>query len=143
MYRANQGFTLIELLLTISLIALLGALAAPFLSNFLLSNATHSTQAALLSSLRKAQQYAAQGKLNSTWGVCQTGGAIRLYRGSCASPTYSENTTIPSGVSVTGLTDISFSKLRGEPATSASITVTSTLQTQTITVEGAGLITHN
>jgi prepilin-type N-terminal cleavage/methylation domain-containing protein len=143
MQRAPHGFTLIELLLTISLIALLGALAAPFLSNFLLTNATHSTHLAVLSNLRKAQQYAVQGKNNSAWGVCQTGGAIRLYRGSCASPVYSENTSVPNGVTVSGLTDISFSKLRGEPSVVTNITISSTLSTQTITVEGAGLITQN
>jgi len=141
----RQGFTLIELLIIIAIVGVLGTMAAPFASSFLIRTYDVTTTNNVVSVIRKAQGYAMDGKNNTTWGVCIYSSSIRLFSGSCASPTVFEDFTIPSTVTVTGLTTTTFS-LRGEPTPSnglASVQVTTTYKTKTITVNAGGGISQN
>lgn len=143
MKKNSAGFTLIELILVIGLIAVIGATASPFLSNFILRNNYETTTDKLLSTLRKAQQYSVQGKNNVMWGTCLSGSVIRLYRGSCSSPTFAEDFDVPSTITITGFTDITFSRLRGEPSSILAITITSAIGTRSVSVNAAGMIAEN
>ena len=143
MKKNVQGFTLIELILVIGLVAVIGATASPFLSNFILRNNYETTTDKLVSSLRKAQQYSIQGKQDSVWGACLSANVIRLYRGSCAAPIFAEDFDVPSTITITGFTDTTFSRLRGEPSTALAITLTSAIGTKAVTVNAAGMITGN
>ncbi len=139
----QSGYTFIELLLVIGLVAILAASATPFFSNFLLRNNYETTADALVSTLRKAQSYSLQNKNNAVWGACLSSGKIRLYRGTCASPTFSEDFSVPSTITITGFTDTAFSRPRGEPSGSLAISVTSAIGAKTVTVSAAGMITRN
>lgn len=139
----SAGFSFIELILVIAIISIVAASSVPFLSNTINRSSVQTTRERLLSSLTKAQVYSKQGKLDAVWGVCLSGGAIRLYRGSCNSPAYTEDFQLPSSVTVSGLTDITFDQLRGEPASAASITVSSGIKSYIVSVNQAGLISSN
>ena len=133
-----KGLTLIELLIVIAIIGILGAATTPFLSNFVLRSAFDTTVDRAISSIRKAQNFAMDGRNNETWGVCVTESKIRVYAGSCDSPTISDNFSFPDTVTVSGLNDTTFSSTRGEPSQTLSITISSTLDSATITLNSAG-----
>ena len=140
--KINAGITLIELLLVIAIVALLGAAATPFLSSFVLRTNFDATGQKVVSSIRKAQGYAMDGKQSQVWGVCKSGNYIRLFSGSCGSPVVAENFLIPSSINISGLSEITFN-LRGEPSAVLSISVTSSLESETIGVNAAGGMTIN
>lgn len=137
------GITLIELLLVTAIIAIIGASVSPFLSNFILRNNLETTTDKIIGTIRKAQSYAMDGKDDATWGVCLSGGNLRLYSGSCLSPTRSEDFSVPGRVTISGLNDTTFSKLRGEPSNALSITIGTDIDSQTVTVNAVGGMTIN
>jgi len=137
-----KGFSFIEILLVIAIVAIVAAAVTPFLSNFVLRNNFDITRDQVLSTLRKAQSYAMDKKDSQTWGVCLTGNNIRLYSGSCASPIFSEDFVKSSNVNLSGLSDTTFN-LRGEPSAALNITVSSVLDSASITVNTVGRINVN
>lgn len=140
--KVRSGFTLIELLIVISIIAILGAAISPFLTNFVLQTNFDSTVDKVVSSIRKSQGNAMDKKGGSTWGICKNGSNIRLYSGTCASPTIKEDFLIPSSVTVTNLNDTTFN-IRGEPTSAISITINTNQETATVTVNIGGGINVN
>lgn len=139
----HQGVTFIEIILSVAVIAVIAASAQPFLSGFLLRNNMTSVQDSVISTLRKAQQYSMDGKDNASWGACRNtaGTLIRLYRGgTCNAPTVSENFSVPSNITVSAF-DVTFSKLRGEPSSAISVSITSSIDSRSISVNLAGGMT--
>jgi len=141
----NTGLTLIELLLVIALIMVIGATGTPFLSRFLVQNQYETTIDQLISTVRKAQTYSMNNKNNTVWGICYTANKIRLYQGSCTSPTISEDFEVPSTITLAGLNDTTlattFSLRRGEPSQALTITISANVGTTTITINRAGSMT--
>ena len=138
----DKGITLIEMLLVIGMLALLIPISSPFVSSFVVRNNYQITQDRVVSALRKSQSYAMSGR-DTAWGVCQTGGVIRAYQISCASPVTKDDYVIPSGITITGLTDVTFNKLTGTPSSALSISITSAIGSKTISVNGAGMVEGN
>lgn len=134
----RKGVSYIELLVVIGLIAIIGASVSPFLSNFILRNNLETTTDNLVGTIRKAQAYSMDGKNDAAWGVCLAGGNIRLFTGTCGSPTISEDYTVSSSVTITGLTTTTFSRLRGEPSSSLSVAISTDIGSTIITLNAAG-----
>jgi hypothetical protein len=94
----------------------------------------------------KAQAYAMDGKTISgsqIWGVCIIGNNFRMFNGSCASPNFREDYAFPSGVTISGISSVTFDNLTGIPSAVSTITVVSGLGTSTITINGAGMTQEN
>lgn len=141
-----KGVTIIELLLVIGIFGILAASTTPFLSSFLVRNNWHVTVDRVTSEIYKAQSYAMSGKVisgNKVWGVCITGSVFRMFNGSCEVPNYREDFTIPNQITVSGITAIVFGNLRGEPNSVSTITVNAGLGSNTITINGAGMVDVN
>ena len=138
-----RGYTVVELLLVIAIVLVLGAAAAPFLSRFYLQVNLDTTEQMLVSSIRKAQDYSMDGKTGSVWGICLNGSAIRIYTGTCASPIIHEDYSVPSTVTVSGLSTITFSTGRGEPSATISAVVSSQIGSHTVQINTAGGLTIN
>ena len=134
----KKGVSYIELLLVVSLIAIIGATVSPFLSNFIQRNNLETSVDNLVGTIRKAQSYSMDGKNDSLWGVCLSGSNIRLYTGSCSTPTISENYSYASSVSITGLTDTTFSRLRGEPSNLLNVAISTDIGSSTVTLNAGG-----
>jgi prepilin-type N-terminal cleavage/methylation domain-containing protein len=135
------GFTLIELLIVIAIILILGTMASPFISRFMVQTYYETTVDKVVGTIRKAQMYSMNGKNGVVWGFCLTSNKIRVYQGTCASPTTKEDFDIPSTISVSGLSDTTFSLRRGEPNQSLTITIQAFVGTTTITLNRAGGMT--
>jgi type II secretory pathway pseudopilin PulG len=137
----NSGITLVELLLVVSLIAIIGATVSPFLSNFVLRVNFQTTVDQVEGYLMKAQSYAMNNKNDETWGVCVTGNNLRLFSDSCASPSYAENYVIPGSVGIGNFSQVTFSSLRGEPNAAQAISITSDIESTSISLTAGGGIT--
>lgn len=132
------GITAIEIILVISIVAIIAATSAPFLSNSILRSNLTNTTSQLIGAIRKAQEYAMNGRDGEVWGICQSGNSIRLFSGSCSSPTYFEDYTIPSNVTISGLSTSTFSSTRGVPDPGFSITVSTDIGSSTIDMNIGG-----
>ena len=139
MDKQHAGVTVIELLIVISIVAILGASTAPFLINFIQRTQLDTTVDSVIGTIRKAQGNAITGKLDTAWGAClYNGDTIRLYNDTCVSSTVKEDFTVPGTITIIGFNDTTFSKGRGEPSIPLSITISSSYDSNTITVNEAG-----
>ena len=138
--RADKtlGLTLIELLLVISIIMILGTFSSVFYSNLLSRNAVSNTAEQLVGQLRKAQIYTMEGKGNDSWGVRIEPSQIVLFAGSTSA--FDEVFSVNQNISVTGFTQVLFSKPSGIPDSTPTITVSGNNNTETITVNSEGMI---
>lgn len=133
-----EGLTLIELLLMIALLAVIAGVTTPILGRTLLSFQVQSSEDRVLGALYKAQVYSMHHRLGAQWGVCVSGGNLRLFAGSCASPTYAENWPVPSGVTISGLSSVTYGIYRGEPSSTPTISIVSDLGTRQISINRIG-----
>ena len=138
--RADKtlGLTLIELLLVISIIMILGTFSSVFYSNLLSRNAVSNTAEQLVGQLRKAQIYTMEGKGNDSWGVRIEPSQIVLFAGSTSA--FDEVFSVNQNISVTGFTQVLFTKPSGMPDSTPTITVSGNNNTETITVNSEGMI---
>jgi prepilin-type N-terminal cleavage/methylation domain-containing protein len=139
----QRGFTFIELLLVITLLLILGTMGTAFTARFLTQNAVDNTTDQFTNSLRKAQLNAMMGKQNSNWGVNYTSNTITLYRGnSYATRTigFDERYTVNAGVTVTGISDINFTRVTGLPGSTPTITISGSGSNNSITINSQGVI---
>ncbi|KKQ41389.1 MAG: seg [Microgenomates group bacterium GW2011_GWC1_37_8] len=136
----KTGFTLVELILAIAIIAIIAAASAPFYVKFVAQNNLEVSTDKVISAIRKTQSYAMDGKDNATWGFCMSGNNLRLFRGTCTTPTFNEDFDL-TGVTVSGLTETIFSGLsgkRGEPSNTLNITVTNDIGSVNVVLNSAG-----
>lgn len=138
-----RGFSLIELIIVIAIIMIIGVTATTFGAGTLLQNNLETDKGMLVSSLRKAQNYAMVKKNNLVWGVCLTGNVIRVFGETCGAPTIKDDYTISNSTVISGLSTVTFSNLRGEPNTPQSITLTGNNKTITVSVNALGGIQIN
>ena len=139
----SHAFTLIELLLVIAIVALLGGATTPFLSQFLLRNSQDTTVDKVLGSLRQAQNYSQNHKFNSVWGLCLSDQNIRLFAGTdCNTYTYHQDFSYSSTVTVSGMSTITFNN-RGEPSSPLSVSISSDIDSATISLNAVGGLSVN
>lgn len=134
----SKGFSLIEILMVVSIISIIGAASVPSLRRFMLGNDLEVGAQKVVGTIRKAQSYAQDGKNNETWGVCLLGINLRMFSGSCTLPTFFEDFEIPRTVTISGLSETTFSKLRGEPSNLLNISLSTDFGARTVQVNSAG-----
>lgn len=126
-----------------ALLMIIITVASVSTSHWYLQNNLEATKNMLVSSIRKAQSYSMAKKNNLTWGVCLTGQNIRMFGGSCASPTINDDFIIPNNVSLSGLSTITFSSFRGEPSTAQSISISGNNKTYNLNLNLVGGLSVN
>lgn len=142
----DNGFGLIELLLVIAIVAVLATATTPFLSTFLVRNNWHVAVDRVVSEISKAQGYAMDGKVvggSKVWGVCITGNTFRMFNGSCAAPNLWEDYVFPGGVTISGIGEVVFDNLRGEPSSVTLINISSAVGSSTVSINAAGMVEEN
>lgn len=140
-----SGFTLIEVLLSVAIIAILAGLSAPIFATFQTHNDLDITTQRIADAVRRAQVYARGVNRDDQWGVRIQSTDATLYKGAGPGSGFDEVTTIPTGMSVSGLTDVLFSRLDGTATTTGGTTLTltsNTNETRTITINAKGMVSY-
>ena len=141
---SRRGFTLPEVLLSLSLLAIIGSMSIPMYSTFFVRNDLDIATNGLVQSLRRAQSLSEGGDGDTTWGVRVGVGSILIYKGAnyvLRDPAYDENTSMPTSIVPTGLTEINFSKTLGLPNATGTFFFTSQAnETRTITINEKGMV---
>lgn len=151
MYYENRnisspvGFTLIELLLVVSLMTTLTVMGSVFFIGFTSQNAVLRVSDQLISSLRKAQIYTMMGKQNGQWGVHYGNNTVTLFQGTsyaARNQSLDESQSVPTNITLTGLTDILFLRPAGTVGTAANITITGNALNKTISINTQGIVSR-
>jgi len=145
--KFQSGFTLIELLVAISIFLAIGTFSTNFYTGFLRQNAVLNTQDQLLGALRKAQIYAMVGKRGTNWGVHYDSGTkkITLFRGTQwlgHSTDSDEVFNVNPNLSVTGVTEVIFTRLTGIPNIYGTITISDGKTTKYVSINSQGVATR-
>src|ERR1051326_7784778 len=80
--ESDAGFTLIEILLVLALIVLVVGVTLPLAWGFLQSSDLDISTLTAVQSLRRAQQLAAEGAADSSWGVELEQQTVTVFSGS-------------------------------------------------------------
>ncbi len=143
----NKGLTLIEILLSLAIIGLIAGFSAPVYQSFMVRNDLDIATGAVAQVLRYAQTQSQAIHGDSPWGVHIGGGNITLFKGTSYASRdtdYDEETSFPSTLSASGLTEIVFTVLTGAPQTTGTLMFTSVNgDTRIIFVTSKGVVVHN
>lgn len=124
------GFTLFELVIVVTLVFVAGLIIIPSYRGYALNNELVVTRSVMTQAFNQAQNRARSGEGDSDWGVHLESGKIIVFKGSSFSlynPATDVEFVIPTGVIITGITDIVFSKLSGLPDWSGEIVLSNNI----------------
>ena len=142
----KKGFTLIEIILVVALLVLMGGISVPIYQSLQVRKNLDVATYAITQNLRQAQALSQSGTGDITWGVRISTGNITLFKGinySGRDTAFDENTEISSNIVPSGISEIVFSKLFGEPQTTGDIILTNiNNDTETITINPKGTIEY-
>ena len=141
-----KGFTLVEITLSVAMISMIVFMTLPMLLTFIVRNDLDIAKQTLVQDLWRAQALSQSADGDTTWGVHVSVGSILVYKGAsygARDVSFDEETTIPSSVVPSGVTDVVFSKLTGLPQTTGSFVLTSNAnETRTITINQKGMVDY-
>jgi prepilin-type N-terminal cleavage/methylation domain-containing protein len=143
--RYKKGFTLVEVLLSIAVIAVIAVFSVPVFQRFQVKNDLDIAASTTAQSLRRSQVLAQAVDGDTTWGVKILSGSIVIFKGAsyaARDTSFDETTTFPSSITPSGLDEVVFSKLFGEPSSTGSVTLTSSnADVRTVTINAKGTVT--
>ncbi len=138
----SNGFTLVEVLVVMAIIAGL-FIAGSFVGlDVYRGDLIKAEQAIMVSALQKARSRAMNNIEASPHGVYIDTNFYVIFRGVASTTAPSINEKIPrnTGVVISGINNVVFSQLSGEPPTTGDIILGEGLRTKTITIRSSGLI---
>lgn len=144
----KKGFTVIELLVVVALISILAAIVIPDFGALKRNQVFKSTVNEVNSLIQKARNNATSSVDSSNYGVHFESGQVVLFKGNTygAPGTTLETISLQSSVTVSsisltgGVSDIVFSKGTGLPNVSGEISILSSTDVRTISINGTGSI---
>lgn len=142
----RRGFTLIEILLVLAGIGIIAGMSAPVYQSFQVRNDLDVATVTLAQSYRRAQMLARATDGNSTWGVSISSGHIVVFKGvtyASRDTAYDEESTIPTSITPTGVSEVVFAKLTGTPGITGTTTLTSNNnETRSININAKGTVNY-
>jgi prepilin-type N-terminal cleavage/methylation domain-containing protein len=123
-----RGFTLVEIILTTGIIAVLMSLAFPLGMSFYKSQQLEGQGQFLLQVLRKSQQESLSGNLDSSFGIYFSPAGYTLFKGISFAGRdilYDEVFEVPGFINISGLPEVVFSKIEGDPNVAGNIILSS------------------
>lgn len=114
---SRSSFTLIELLVVIAILVVVTAITTPLYRNYRFGSDLDLAQEQVVQGLRRAQLLSRAGANDSQWGFSIASGV--LYKGSTyvsRDTAFDEQYSIPASVAVSGIVDVSFSRVNGYPS---------------------------
>jgi len=145
-FRKKSGFTLIELLIVVAIIAILAGLSFPFYHAVYQQNNLDIATTTLASSYRRAAVLSQAADGDATWGVKIQTGVITVFQGTsyaARDTVYDEDIDIGSDITITGVSEIVFTKLFGLPGVTGTTTLdASTGEQETVTINSKGMVSY-
>ena len=139
-----RGFTLLELLLVLAMIALVFAIGGPISTSLFRQNNLQSAAETTAQFLSRAQLRATAVENDSPWGVALQNSQVVLFQGTSFAnrdSAWDEVFEFSSSLQNSGLAEIIFAKLSGEPSTTGQIVFTDTSgDSKTLTLNSAGVV---
>ncbi|MDD3896857.1 MAG: prepilin-type N-terminal cleavage/methylation domain-containing protein [Candidatus Peribacteraceae bacterium] len=125
----RRGFTAIELLLVLGILATTASLSFPMYRQYLIRSDLEVSRQNIAQGLQRARFLAQVAMNDSAWGFSTDGlpgRGILFMGGSFAmrDAEYDEYYSIPATVAVSGLTEVTFAKITGQPSAMGTITLT-------------------
>jgi prepilin-type N-terminal cleavage/methylation domain-containing protein len=123
--KEAKGFSLLEMVMVIAVLGVISSATIPMYRKYQVNSDLNNAQALITQGISRARELAQSGKNDSAWGFSPQNGT--LYQGNsypARTTTSDELYAIPSTITVSGITDISFTKISGKPSTNGNITLT-------------------
>ncbi|MDD5103220.1 MAG: hypothetical protein PHX93_02365 [Candidatus Peribacteraceae bacterium] len=140
---AHKGFTAIEVLLTLGIVAVTAGMSVPLYRTYQLRSDLDTAVEQARHALERAQVLARAGQNDSMWGYAASEGV--LFQGEAFAIRESESDElyiVPGTVQVSGLPEVVFQRVSGEPvATGEIVYEAGNGERRTITVTGGGTLT--
>lgn len=143
--RHNAGFTFIEVILVLAIIGILALLSGAFYGRFYDRVAMQNVANGVVGELQKAQLYAMEGRSASSWGIHNGSPQLILFKGGSYAgrdSAFDEIFTIYPPASVSGFTDVVFSRMTGTPSATPTIQIVTSVATQSVSINSMGVITR-
>ncbi len=141
-----RGFTLPEVLLSLAIIGIIGGMTIPMYSTFMVRNDLDIAATSIAQNLRRAQALAQAGDGDTSWGLRVGVGSILVYKGASymlRDSTFDENTSIPTTIVPSGITEVTFEKVSGLPQTTGTFTLTSQAnEIRNVTINQKGMVEY-
>jgi len=144
--KNSAGFTLIELLLVITVVIVITALTIPVGIHFYQTQVLNETMDGILGVLRRSHNQAVFQKDDSAFGVKFLSDSYVLFRGeSYVARVQNDDETfiLPTGVGVSGIDEVVFTKLTGLPSATGTLTIISGNSSQMLNINSYGKIERN
>ena len=141
----KKGFTLVELMIVIGILILLIAGSSSLAINFYRDRQIDVHENGIVQVLRRAQLKAMSIETDSSFGIYIAPNQYVLFKGNSYTtrdPTYDEVFNLPKNLSITGISEIVFSKLRGTPSGTGNITLIINDKSETININEVGRINY-
>jgi prepilin-type N-terminal cleavage/methylation domain-containing protein len=142
----HRGFTLPEVLLSLTLISIMGGMIIPMYRTFMVRNDLDIATIGIAQNLRRAQALSQSADGDTSWGLHVGVGSILVYKGASyvsRDSLYDENTSMPTTIVPTGLSEVTFSKVVGTPSATGTFMLTSqSNETRNVTINQKGMVDY-
>jgi type II secretory pathway pseudopilin PulG len=146
MQNTKKGFALVEALLAIAVVTILASFSVPVYQYFQVKNDLDIVRDEIVHSLRRAQIRSQAVDGDVTWGVDVRTGQVTIFKGAnyaSRDSDYDEVFDVSDNISFSGISEITYSKVFGEPSATGTITLTSVLgDSIAISVNSKGMISY-
>lgn len=144
--KSVQGFTLPEILLSLAILGIIGGMTIPSYSTFMNRNELDIAATSIAQNLRRAQSLSQAGDGDTSWGVHIGVGSILVYKGASyvlRDSSFDENTSMPTTIVPSGLTEVNFGRVSGLPQTIGTFTLTSQAnEIRNVTINEKGMVEY-
>lgn len=142
----EAGFTIIELLLSVAILTMLAGLSLPIYMSFQNRNSLDISTQSIADMLRRAEVYSRSVTGDSPWGVEIQPTVVTLFKGASFAgrdTSFDETQAIDSSTTISGLSEVLFTKFTAAPGTTGTITLSSSpVDTRTITINAKGMVDY-
>jgi len=143
---SSKGFTLIELILVIATITVLAAISVPVYSLLQVRNDLDVATNTTVQTLRRAQVLSQGVDGDTSWGVKLQQTDITLFKGisyALRDTNFDEVYTLSGNVTPSGVSEVVFSKLLGNPNTTGTLVlISSNNEIKNITLNSKGFLDY-
>lgn len=143
--RVVKGFTLLEVLMAVTILASLTIFLSPIAIDFYNDRQFDTHLQNIVQSLRRAQVKSVVGEGESSFGVYFQPHYYVLFKGISydgRDVSYDEIFELSNSISISGLSEVVFSRIKGIPSDTGNITLTANNNSGTININEIGKIDY-